>query len=75
MVTRGDTVIGGFACGHIRVFRIGVKAAIVEISAHARCVTALAIHPSLPLFASVGEDTVLNVFNVPGEDEAVRLIL
>ena len=72
VVTRDKTVVGGFACGHVRIFRIGNKAPLVEIAAHARCVTGMAIHPSLPMFATVGEDTVLSVFNIPEDGEDVR---
>jgi WD40 repeat protein len=38
--------------------------ALVEVAAHARPVTALALHPGLATFATVGEDSVLNVWSL-----------
>ncbi len=64
----GGAVAAGFADGHVRVFRVGAGAAAfceVEAAAHARAVTALATHPSLPTFASVSEDGTACVWSLP----------
>lgn len=74
VVTRGKDVVAGYASGHVRFFKIGVDAPQVEVAAHARAVTGLAIHPSLPLVASAGEDTVLSVFNIPSGKEDVEAV-
>jgi WD40 repeat protein len=66
---RGDAIVAGYSDGHLRIFRAGANKGArymeAEIAAHARCVTALAMHPSRLTFASVGEDAVLNVWSLP----------
>ena len=70
-----DLIVAGYASGHVRIFRQGGgggggkplnRATLeVEFAAHARCLMALALHPSKPTFATVGEDCVLNVWSLP----------
>jgi len=65
VVGRGQIVIGAFASGHIRIFSRTTERIVAEIAAHARCITGLALHPTKGIYASVGEDAVLNVFAIP----------
>lgn len=67
---RGDVVVAAYATGQVCMYRISKQALAVEVSAHARCINALAVHPSRPLVATVGEDTVLNVFSLPDFESA-----
>lgn len=46
VVTRSDVAVAGYASGHIRVYQISSARMHCEIAAHARCVTAMDIHPS-----------------------------
>jgi len=65
VVGRGQIVIGGFASGHIRIFSRMSESIVAEITAHARCITGLALHPTKNIYASAGEDAVVNVFAIP----------
>uniref|UniRef100_A0A7S1G9Z0 WD repeat-containing protein 54 beta-propeller domain-containing protein n=1 Tax=Bicosoecida sp. CB-2014 TaxID=1486930 RepID=A0A7S1G9Z0_9STRA len=68
-VKRG-VAIAAFASGHVRLFDIAGKRLTTEIAAHARCITALDVHPTRNSFATVGEDAVMNVWALPdGEDK------
>jgi len=62
-------LLASYASGHLRIYGIGPNAEDrvlqAEIGAHARCITALHVHPTLPIFASVGEDCVVNVWSFP----------
>ena len=68
-----NLLIAGYASGHVRIFKqrggIGepLKPSILEaeLAAHARTLTALAIHPSRPTFATVGEDCTVRVWSIP----------
>ena len=67
VATRADIVFGAFATGHLRLFSVAHRCCVVEIAAHARCITALDLHPAQDLLVSVGEDSLVNVWNVgPG---------
>jgi len=50
-------VIGAFASGHLRLYSLEKRALAVEIAAHTRQITALAVHPTLPLVAACSEDS------------------
>jgi hypothetical protein len=71
-------LVASYASGHVRIFRparrnpssgaasgSGGGGLLAEIAAHARCITALCPHPLQSTFATVGEDSVLNVWSVP----------
>jgi WD40 repeat protein len=66
-------LIAGYASGHVRIFKQRggngepLKPSILEaeLAAHARTLTALAIHPSRPTFATVGEDCTVRVWSIP----------
>jgi hypothetical protein len=66
---RGDAIVAGYADGHLRIFRAGANKGAryleAEIAAHGRCITALHMHPSRLTFATVGEDSVMNVWSLP----------
>ena len=77
IVTHRDSIFAAYSTGHIREFRQSTQAMIVEIVAHARCILALDFDPSSLWLASVGEDTILNVFKIPSEkeeEEEIKLI-
>lgn len=63
MVARGDSVIAGFSSGHIRGYSISSGDMVVEITAHARCITGLALHPYDNFVASSSEDQYICVWN------------
>ena len=49
--------------GALRVFHLETAAAIATISAHARCINAMEIHPVKSIIATASEDSTIGVFN------------
>jgi len=72
---RGNYIVGAYVSGHIRVFKIREQCLFTEISGHARPISALDIHPSVNCFATVGEDSVLNVWELPSKDNEDQVTL
>lgn len=62
---RANFVVVGYANGTVRVWRKTTRTLEHEIFAHARCVTALDMHPTLNMFATVGQDTCVHVWKIP----------
>ncbi len=62
---RKDRVFVAYSTGNIKIFLRSTQSVAVEIAAHARCIWAMDIHPYKNWIASVGEDTMLNVFEFP----------
>ena len=73
---RKDRVFVAYSTGNIKIFLRSTQTVAVEIAAHARCIWAMDIHPYKNWIASVGEDTMLNVFSFPEQDDGeVELIV
>lgn len=62
---KGSLLYAGYSTGHIRIFRTDIKEMAIEIAAHRRCITGLALHPRLNLLCSCAQDQVINIWNVP----------
>lgn len=60
-----DTIVAGFSSGHIRVYNFFQKQQLVEVTAHARAITGISMHPDLYLAASCSEDQHMHVWSVP----------
>lgn len=54
-----------YASGHIRLIDLKTKKMAVEIAAHVRCISAVDIHPTKPLFAATSEDTYTSIWTLP----------
>jgi WD40 repeat protein len=67
VVVTGDTIVAGYTTGHLRMFRLSTGVLFAEIGAHTRAVTAMDVHPEMPVFVSVGEDSVINVWRLSQE--------
>eukprot|EP00753_Platysulcus_tardus_P007239 PLAT14987.1.p1 GENE.PLAT14987.1~~PLAT14987.1.p1 ORF type:complete len:315 (+),score=129.02 PLAT14987.1:56-1000(+) len=65
VVKQGDVVAAAFADGSIRIFRSSLRLLTMEIAAHARTITALALHEHGERLVSVGEDAVMQVWKLP----------
>ena len=61
--------IAGFANGMVKVIHATVGSVLAEIGAHSRGLNALTVHPTKPIFASCGDDTFLNVFQVTSDND------
>lgn len=77
--------IAAYSSGHIRLFRVSsslypgsLSELAIELSAHSRCINALALHPEKNMFASCGEDHMLYVWELTNcasqESCAINLI-
>mmetsp|Transcript_13019 Transcript_13019/g.45767 ORF Transcript_13019/g.45767 Transcript_13019/m.45767 type:complete len:336 (-) Transcript_13019:294-1301(-) len=75
---RNDLVIASTMLGKILIFSQTSEALTCEISAHTRSITAICMHPTRDLVASVSEDTYINIWNLEGLDskeiEAIKSI-
>jgi hypothetical protein len=58
----------GYASGRVSVFSCVSGMRWMEVTAQARACTGVAVHPSKPMFVTVGEDTVLSVWTLPDFD-------
>jgi WD40 repeat protein len=66
LCSKEDTIMAAYSSGNIRIYRTGsVQELSVEISAHARCITGLSLHPTLFIAASCGEDQHVHVWSFP----------
>jgi len=61
---RGPQLFCSYSSGHVRIFEVGLSGGHLtcEITAHARCINALEVHPSKPLFATAAEDCCINLW-------------
>jgi WD40 repeat protein len=62
---RDDVIVAAYSSGHIRLFRGSIQEMAIEITAHARIINAIALHPTLSTFASCGDDQFLNIWSLP----------
>jgi len=77
LLITGDILMSSYTTGHIRLFSLSTETLCAEIAAHSRCINAMALHPTKPMFASVSEDTYINVWSVPdfdSKDAKVELV-
>lgn len=70
----GTSLIVSFGSGVIRAWDMLTRDLRVEISGHARWINAMDALPDAGVFASVGEDTVLNVWAIEPETFQVSLL-
>ena len=54
----------GLANGLVRIFDCQDCHHLVDIQAHSRAINAMAPHSDLPIFATVGDDTMVNVWSL-----------
>lgn len=73
-VTFATSLIVSFGHGVIRVWDMLAKDLRVEICAHARWISSMDGLPDKGIFASVGEDTVLNVWKVEEGTHEISLL-
>jgi WD40 repeat protein len=60
-----NVIVASFSSGHIRIFRGDVNEMAIEITAHTRVINALAVHPTLKIFLSCGDDQFVNAWSLP----------
>jgi len=57
--------VAGFSNGLVKLIAKNGEL-LSDISAHSRTITAMACHPSKSVFATCGDDTFLNIWEVSG---------
>lgn len=62
------TVFAGFSLGNIRVYNTLISELTIEVTAHARSIYGLCVHPCQPLLASCSEDQHLHVWSTDNMD-------
>jgi len=65
LCVKADLVIAAYSTGHIRLYRTALKEIAAEVTAHARTITGLCIHPTLYMAVSVSEDQHMHVWTLP----------
>ena len=65
LAVKGDTLVAGFGNGVVSLYSISGQCKKAEIAAHAKAVSAVVAHPEEDIFATVGYDTILNIFTLP----------
>jgi WD40 repeat protein len=65
MFSTEHVIFAGYTTGHIRVYRIDTRELAVEVTAHARLVSALAYDEASQLAASCSADQYVHVWTVP----------
>ena len=74
VLSRGATtnfLLSGSSDGCVRVYGLPQGLHLVNINAHSRSVTDIAVHPTLSCFATVGEDECMHLFEVVQAEEGV----
>jgi len=56
----------GYASGAVKLFMCETGQLVCEIGAHSRQVNALCCHPNRTVFATAGDDTFVNLWEVSG---------
>jgi len=54
-----------FASGLIRLLDLKLRKYVVELTAHARSIIAVDVHPTRPIFAATSEDTYTSIWTFP----------
>lgn len=69
-----DTLVGGFYDGSIRLYSLADGQLKAEVQAHSRFLSALAVHPTRPLFASAAEDATFAVWSMADAQQVHTLM-
>lgn len=60
----GNYFAAGLSNGLVKLFNCKSGAHLVDIQAHSRAVNAVVAHPSKPIFVTVSDDTLVNLWHV-----------
>ena len=72
MNTENDNYyIASLSNGVVKIFNCKTGAHLVDIQAHSRQINALACHPSKPIFVTVSDDTIVNLWKCKATDKEV----
>ena len=67
VINRGENLFAiGFANGAVKLYNCESGTIICELQAHSRQINGLVCHPTKSVFATCGDDTFLNVWEVSG---------
>ena len=69
LVGKNGYVVSTYTSGHIRVFNVRNQNLFIEIAGHSRAITGIDMHPANDSFVTVGEDSIINVWQLPVQKE------
>ena len=64
-----------FLNGAVKLFNSETGTLIGEVGAHSRQINALVCHPTKSVFATCGDDTFLNVWEVKGDEIEIDVVV
>ena len=73
LALNGTYFIASYSTGHVRLYRMSTGKLAVQVAAHGRSIYAMSLHNSY--LATVGEDTYLNVWSIPGGEGEMEITL
>lgn len=65
LVCKDGVVVAAFSTGHVRIYRAELGELSIEIAAHSRAMTGMALHPHCAYLATCGEDQNAHVWTFP----------
>ena len=64
----GNCFVAALSNGLVKIFDCTSGALVAEMMAHSRSVNGLVCHPQKPIFATVSDDTMTNIWYVKSEE-------
>jgi len=77
IAVHGEVFVAAFSSGHLRYYDLSTGDLCVEVAAHSRCITAVALNADASIISTVSEDCVLSVWTLPespADGDQVELI-
>ncbi|KAA6423698.1 MAG: hypothetical protein FRX49_06269 [Trebouxia sp. A1-2] len=68
---KSSTLIAAFCDGSVRLYSMDAGMLKTELQAHSRMLSAMAVHPTRPLFATAAEDATMAVWQMLDADQEV----
>lgn len=75
LAARGGSLVAGFNGGVIRFYSLPQRRLWMEVQAHSRLLSCLAVHPWRPMFATAAEDATVHVWELPEPGEQTQALL
>lgn len=72
LAARGQTLVAGFSSGALRFYSLPQRRLWMEVQAHSRFLSCLALHPRRPMFATAAEDATIHVWEMPDPGEQTQ---
>ena len=70
---RKQWLLSAYCTGHVRLHDVLSKSLVVQVTAHARWINAIDVHPTKDIFATAAEDCIVSVWQLPEATHAPQL--